>query len=93
MFYLGTCSVCEQGNLGIRICSLAEDAVIICDECDALWLSTDLSQAPVFPEQPDLPCPQCNGNLIEPPAHWARFGEVYQRGWIAAIQGEFPEAL
>lgn len=88
MYYVGTCPFCEQGSLGIRICSKAEDVVILCDECDALWLSADLTKKPAFPEQPDLPCPYCQGNLTDPPAHWASFGEIYQRGWIASVKGE-----
>lgn len=88
MYYAGICSFCEQGALGIRICSSENHALILCDECDAVWKSTDLSEKPVFPAQPDLPCPCCSGNLMVPPAHWASFGEIYQRGWISWVTGQ-----
>lgn len=88
MYYVGTCSVCEQGNLGIRICSKEADALILCDECDALWLSTDLTDLPLFLEQPNLPCPCCPGNLTDSSAHWASFREIYKKGWIDAVKGE-----
>lgn len=88
MFYIGTCPFCEQGNLGVRICSKDCDAVILCDECEALWRSPDVSRNPVIPEQPNLPCPYCRGNLVDSPAHWAQFSEVYRLGWISAIKGE-----
>jgi len=88
MYYVGTCPFCEQGSLGIRICSKAGDAVILCDECDALWLSPELKGKPAFLEEPDLPCPYCPGNLTESPACWASMGEIIERGWIATIKGE-----
>ncbi|MCA9015513.1 MAG: hypothetical protein KDA77_09315 [Planctomycetaceae bacterium] len=93
MYYVGTCPFCEQGKLGIRICSQAGDVLILCDECDALWLSPEISAQPVFPEQPALPCPCCQGNLTNAPAHWANFGEIYQKGWISTVKGELPEGL
>jgi hypothetical protein len=88
MYYVGICPFCEQGSLGIRICSKEHDAVILCDECDALWLSVDFTEKPLFPVEPDLPCPCCPGNLTDSPAHWAGFGEIYQSGWIAEVKGE-----
>lgn len=91
MFYVGTCPFCEQGRLGVRICNKAGDAVILCDECDAMWLSPEINAPPAFPEQPNLPCPCCPGNLTDDPAHWASFGEIYQKGWISAVKGELSE--
>ena len=91
MYYVGTCPFCEQGNLGIRICSKESDVVILCDECDAVWLSTNLESKPLFPEQPLLPCPFCQGNLSEHPAHWANFEEIYMNDWIHSIKGETDE--
>lgn len=88
MYYVGICPFCEQGNLGIRICSKEGDVVILCDECDALWLSIDLKSKPLFPEQPNLPCPCCKGNLSDDPARWANFGEIYIKDWIHLVKGE-----
>jgi len=88
MFYVGTCPFCEQGNLGVRLCSNSEDAVILCDECDAVWLSPEITGKPLFPEEPDLPCPYCAGNLTESPARWASMGDILKSGWITAIKGE-----
>lgn len=88
MYYTGICPACEQGTLGLRICSSQQDLVILCDECDALWLSPDTSAPPLFPDQPELPCPACEGNLMDPPAHWASLGELFQRGWLPAVKGE-----
>jgi len=88
MYYVGICPKCEQGTLGIRICSTQEDLVILCDECDALWLPAALTAEPVFPKQPDLPCPCCDGNLLNPPAHWASLGEIYAKGWLSSVTGE-----
>ncbi|WP_298869096.1 hypothetical protein [uncultured Gimesia sp.] len=88
MYYIGTCPFCEQGNLGVRICSKIEHTVILCDECDALWLSPEITEKPVFLEEPNLPCPNCLGNLTDAPARWSSLGEIFMRGWISAIKGE-----
>lgn len=88
MYYVGTCPFCEQGNLGVRVCSQAEHAVILCDECEAIWLDPELVGKPVFHKEPELPCPYCQGNLMNSPACWASMGEIFKRGWLATIKGE-----
>ena len=92
MNYVGFCPVCGTGPLGIRICGGQGDAVILCDECDAVWLEPQCGELPFFPEQPDLPCPLCAGTLRHEPAHWASHEEVDRLGWQHAVIGE-GEAL
>lgn len=87
MHYVGFCSVCEGGSLGIRVCASGEHCVVLCDECDALWKSPDLKGKPTFPEQPKLPCPECGSSLVESPSHWADKKEVKAAGWSDAIKG------
>ena len=87
MHYVGFCSVCEEGSLGIRVCASGDHSVVLCDECDALWTSPDLKSKPQFPEQPKLPCPECGSSLVEPPSHWATKKEVKAAGWSDTVKG------
>ena len=87
MFYVGTCPVCEQGTLGLRVCGGRQDVVVLCDECDAVWLYPDCVGEAIYPQQPDLPCPKCGGSLHKENSHWASRAEIEQAGWSAAIEG------
>ncbi len=92
MFYVGFCAVCGEGTLGIRMCAgqkgERQHGVVLCDECDAVWTTLDTSQAPVFPEQPDLPCPICSASLVRHAAHWATAEEIDRLQWRHAVIGE-----
>ncbi|MCO6455525.1 MAG: hypothetical protein J5I93_09535 [Pirellulaceae bacterium] len=84
MLYLGYCRHCGAGLLGLRRCGQGH-LLVLCDECDALWQTSDLGQPPQFPPQPDLPCPHCGQSLNGPTAHWASLDEVRQAGWNDAL--------
>ncbi|VAX38407.1 hypothetical protein MNBD_PLANCTO02-1413 [hydrothermal vent metagenome] len=89
MYYIGFCSSCGGGVLGVRICGEG-DVVALCDECDALWLSPVLKNSPQFPEQPDLPCPYCRQSLIKTPARWATTDDLalpQNKHWRESILG------
>ena len=91
MFYVGFCPVCEGGAVGIRVCESGKHAVLLCDECDALWTKPDLKEDAAFPDQPHLPCPHCGASLWKKPAHWANREEVDAFGLQDAVQGAFEE--
>jgi hypothetical protein len=88
MYYIGFCPVCEQGALGIRVCSGLGHGVVLCDECDAMWLSLDLTRPAVFLSAAGLTCLHCGGSLDEPPAHWATWDELERLGWQTSVQGQ-----
>ncbi len=93
MFYIGECPSCGGGNLGIRLCSeTRKDLMVLCDECDACWLTVDITLRPIFPAQPELPCPICTASLHSDSSRWATKDEVNQRGWLEFVKGE-GEAL
>lgn len=84
--HVGFCSVCGTGPVGIRLCA-AGHAVMLCDECDAVWQEPELTSSPRFPAQPDLPCPVCGGSLRDPPAHWASADEIRALGLESVVKG------
>ena len=82
--------MCGHGAVGIRMCAGSAHAVALCDECDAVWQTPDLSMPPLVLSQPKLPCPQCGQSLIDPTAHWATWAEVERIGWQDAVVGQGP---
>jgi hypothetical protein len=92
MYYVGTCPVCEQGTLGLRVCAGQGDLVVLCDECDAVWLYPDCAGEAIYPEQPTLPCPQCGESLLEASSHWADEQEIQRAGWSAVVEGQSEDA-
>ena len=88
MFFVGFCSSCGTGPLGIRICGACQRPVVLCDECDAIWLEPTVSGAPRFFEQPELPCPDCGGSLLSQTSHWATRAELAGSDWWPHVVGE-----
>lgn len=88
MFYVGDCSVCGQGTLGVRTCGQCNKGCILCDECDALWRTPNLKEAPQFPTQPMVSCPNCMHSLNDESSHWSTKEEIVEYGWMSAVVGE-----
>jgi len=88
MHYVGFCPVCGGGLLGVRACAGPAHLVILCDECDALWQTPEISDLPQFPEQPDLPCPECGAQLRAGRSRWATRGEIESAGWAGFLIDE-----
>ena len=59
MIDVGLCRYCEQGQCLLLVCPTCDALIAMCDECDAIWLDPSPNVLPVFPRQPDLPCPHC----------------------------------
>ncbi len=88
IYHVGICSICHQGVLGIRICGGCQAAMVICDECEALWTGPSCQGRPIFPTQGGAPCPICAASLYQGHAHWADAREIEQLGWTGFTQGE-----
>lgn len=88
MLYVGFCTFCGGGCVGIRVAASGRCIVGMCDECDAVWTNSDLEKGPFFPAQPDLPCPGDGTSLRNPSSHWASREEAVAAGWGHAILGE-----
>ncbi len=85
MLRVGTCSVCQTGNVGIRVSASGTCVVAMCDECDAIWVDKYLREGPYSLEQPLLPCPKDGSSLMEKSAHWATREEAEESGWTDRV--------
>jgi hypothetical protein len=84
------CPICEYGSMGFLRCSDNETIVLLCDECDAIWLSpkkVSANQA-LFPTSPEFLVPSLQCSIKEPPSRWATQEEVANKGWSSFIAGE-----
>ena len=82
MYYVGFCRVCGAGPLGVRACGGCASLVVVCDECDAVWVDEDLSEPPAVTGSETLPCPHCEASLYDSPSHWATCEEVDACEWL-----------
>lgn len=80
-FVVGFCPSCGTGLLGIRICGHCERPHVLCDECDAIWLDRDTTAAPLFPQQPEIPCAACGQSLRNGASRWATLPELVELTW------------
>ena len=90
MLHVGVCPVCENGVGGVRLCH--DHAVVVCEECESVWLDPDLTQRPTSPPAPDTPCPVCRHPLYGDETAWATAQQVADLGWSAAVEGEIDRA-
>ncbi len=94
------CPLCGGGLCGIRICGfqregdLAQDSrinaefphgLVVCDECDAIWLEPDLTTAHQYPDVENAKCPICHDALWGPNSRWANRSDLARLQWDMAI--------
>ena len=92
MFYIDKgCPACRAGLLGFLKCSDDQTIVLVCDECDAVWLNaTDISvDAAVFPDSPDDVLAGLGCSIASPHARWATRDEIQRAGLESLIAGEW----
>ena len=86
----GVCPICGGGIVGIRRSSEASRLVLMCDECQAVWLDPGDNgpEAALFPEGPDFMVPGSTFSIASPASRWASRGEVVAAGWADYVTGE-----
>jgi len=82
MYYLGFCRICSTGPLGLRRCGECGNVVVLCDECDAIWISADLKDKPHLAQAGELPCPECKASLVDAPSRWATKTQIEATDWL-----------
>ena len=92
MFRLrGYCPICGTGSVGFRRCSRSEAVVLMCDECESIWLDPEeidrdhvhYVSAPGFAVEALQDC-----SVKAPESRWATESEIAQQGRAAHIDGE-----
>lgn len=84
------CPACEQGVLGFRMCSDQETLVLMCDECDAIWLKPgEVTNVPArFARCPEYVLEGLGVSVKPPASRWATREEIERNGWGAYLAGE-----
>ena len=59
--------------------------LIVCDECEAIWLEPDTSTDHVYPKAEDAACPICAQSLYGQQSRWATMAYVEALGWTSAV--------
>tara|TARA_R110002049_G_scaffold27321_2_gene94333 strand:- start:602448 stop:602747 length:300 start_codon:yes stop_codon:yes gene_type:complete len=59
--------------------------LIVCDECEAIWLEPDTSTDHVYPSAEDAACPICALPLWGPQSRWATQADIEVLGWTHAV--------
>ncbi len=92
MFYINSsCPICDYGSIGFRKCANSSTVVLLCDECDSVWLDpTDVNPKKViYPKAPDFIVPGLDCSILAPHSRWADKDEIIEKGWTKFIAGEF----
>ena len=79
------CPVCGCGLCGIRICGYQTDephGLIVCDECEALWIEPDTCSPHVFRNSENPCCPICGEALWSSHSRWAYREDLARLGWL-----------
>lgn len=80
---LGPCPVCEGGQCRVRWCGGATPAlpIVLCDECDAYWVSPDFTGGHGFLDAESGRVGESNWYAWGDEARWATADEVTLLGW------------
>lgn len=83
MYYLEeSCSVCGDGILGFLRCSDGKKIVIMCEECNSVWLTPSEveSESPIYPEAPEFLLPDSKISISGGNSGWASLEEIKSVG-------------
>ena len=59
--------------------------LIVCDECEAIWLEPDTSTDHVYPDAEHAECPVCSQPLWGRQSRWADYADIELLHWTFAV--------
>lgn len=75
------CSACGMDLLGFRICVGDDESIIImCEECNSIWIDPDLKDGPYASTFPDWLCPDGERTMASPKSYWATKDQLETAG-------------
>lgn len=84
------CPVCDAGILGFRRLNEASNIVIVCHECEAVWMHphgiTFKNMRQV--SEPDFVVLELGQPIFGENAAWANYDEIQNHGWEEYIYGD-----
>ena len=91
MFYIeNLCPACHSGAIGFLRCNDGISVVLMCNECDAVWVNPNLVtiESAIFPSGPDFVVDAIGCSIAGDFARWAVKEEVERFGWTHLIAGD-----
>ncbi|TWU56506.1 hypothetical protein Poly51_24170 [Rubripirellula tenax] len=84
------CGVAAKDSIDIenqfaKTGSTQPHGLIVCDECEAIWLEPDVNTAHQYPNIEDAKCPICQEALWGPQSRWADATDVETLEWEYAV--------
>jgi hypothetical protein len=86
--YVGSCPRCGSGLARIRLCGVATrqmHGLVVCDECEAIWLNPDLEKPPIYSRSEVAQSPRTGESIWDPPNRWATLEDIGLLGWFDRI--------
>lgn len=87
------CPICGGGLCGVLVCGINSPeanphGLIVCDECEAIWLQPDLTSDHQYPDPGAAQCPICRDALWGPNSRWADETDLKELGWNTSVNRE-----
>lgn len=91
-YSIGFCPICGGGLCSIRACGLVDDqpsyGLVLCDECEAMWLQPDLKGVHLYPDSETPLSPIDQTPLYEAGHRWATLEDIDQLGWMDSVNAD-----
>ena len=78
----------RASQVGLGYWFLDVHGLILCDECEAIWLEPDLSSKHLYVDPIESKCPVCNEDLWGPHSRWANESDLETLGLTANVNRE-----
>ena len=85
------CPICHVGPIGFLMCSDGKTLVLVCDECNAVWLDAHavLAESAVFPSSPEYSVEQLHCSVASSAgARWATMEVIESANLSILVSGE-----